>query len=143
VRATSFLLKKKVQKLRVCNNCWQAPTIGDVDGDGRTDVVVPTVSGNVYVLSGKDGSFVRPFPFRTNGRIMSRVLLVDLSRRGDKSKGLTLAVPSFDGYLYLVEGSTGCADVVDIGETSCELTNLPFIHSVQFHVYVCAFICSL
>jgi hypothetical protein len=106
-------------------------------------VVVPTVSGIVYVLSGKDGSFVCPFPFRTNGRIMSRALLVDLSRRGDKSKGLTLVVPSFNGYLYLVERSTGCADVVDIGKTLCELTNLSFIVSVQFHVYVCALICGL
>lgn len=125
-----FFKKKRVQKLRVCNNWWQAPTIGDVDGDGHTDVVVPTVSGNVYVLSGKDGSFIHPFPFRTNGRIMSRVLLVDLASRGSKSRGLTFVVPSFDGYLYLVEGSTGCADVVDIGETSFVLTNLPFIHSI-------------
>ncbi|KAJ4761384.1 hypothetical protein LUZ62_071759 [Rhynchospora pubera] len=109
---------EEIWEVHVKSSIPQAPTIGDVDGDGCTDVVVPTVSGNVYVLSGKDGSFVRPFPFRTNGRIMSRVLLVDLARRGDKSRGLTLVIPSFDGYLYLVEGSTGCADVVDIGETS-------------------------
>lgn len=105
-----------------------------MNGDGHTDVIVPTVSGNVYVLSGKDGSFVKPFPFRTNGRIMSRVLLVDLAKRGEKSRGLTLVVPSFDGYLYLVEGSTGCADVVDIGETSCVLT-IPFIFFLLFRLF--------
>lgn len=98
--------------------CPQGPTIGDVDGDGRTDVVVPTVSGNIYVLSGKDGSIVRPYPYRTHGRIMSQVLLVDLSKKGEKKKGLTLATTSFDGYLYLIDGPTACADVVDIGETS-------------------------
>ncbi|KAJ6829401.1 protein DEFECTIVE IN EXINE FORMATION 1 [Iris pallida] len=96
----------------------QGPTVGDVDGDGRTDVVVPTVSGNIYVLSGRDGSFVRPFPYRTHGRLMSPVLLVDLSRREEKMKGLTLVTTSFDGYMYLIDGSTACADVVDIGETS-------------------------
>lgn len=96
----------------------QGPTIGDVDGDGRTDVVVPTLSGNIYVLSGKDGSIVRPYPYRTHGRVMSQVLLVDLSKKGEKKKGLTLVTTSFDGYLYLIDGPTACADVVDIGETS-------------------------
>ncbi|KAF8402711.1 hypothetical protein HHK36_010799 [Tetracentron sinense] len=96
----------------------QGPTIGDVDGDGHTDVVVPTLSGNIYVLNGKDGSYVRPYPYRTHGRVMNQVLLVDLSKRGEKQKGLTLITTSFDGYLYLIDGPTGCADVVDIGETS-------------------------
>uniref|UniRef100_J3LUC1 DEX1 C-terminal domain-containing protein n=2 Tax=Oryza brachyantha TaxID=4533 RepID=J3LUC1_ORYBR len=96
----------------------QRPTVGDVNGDGHTDVVVPTVSGKIYVLSGKDGSAIHPFPYRTYGRIMSPVLLLDMSKRDEKSKGLTLATTSFDGYLYLIEGSSGCADVVDIGETS-------------------------
>uniref|UniRef100_A0A2P2JQE4 Uncharacterized protein LOC105116623 isoform X1 n=2 Tax=Rhizophora mucronata TaxID=61149 RepID=A0A2P2JQE4_RHIMU len=96
----------------------QGPTVGDVDGDGHTDVVVPTISGNIYVLSGKDGSFVRPYPYRTHGRVMNQVLLVDLSKRGEKGGGLTLVTTSFDGYLYLIDGPTSCADVVDIGETS-------------------------
>lgn len=96
----------------------QGPSIGDVDGDGHTDVVVPTLSGNIYVLSGKDGSKVRPYPYRTHGRVMNQVLLVDLTKRGEKSKGLTIVTTSFDGYLYLIDGPTSCADVVDIGETS-------------------------
>ncbi|ONI03632.1 hypothetical protein PRUPE_6G270500 [Prunus persica] len=96
----------------------QGPTIGDVDGDGHTDVVVPTLSGNIYVLSGKDGSIVRPYPYRTHGRVMNQVLLVDLSKKGEKKKGLTLVTTSFDGYLYIIDGPTSCTDVVDIGETS-------------------------
>ncbi|XP_073063024.1 protein DEFECTIVE IN EXINE FORMATION 1-like isoform X2 [Primulina eburnea] len=96
----------------------QGPSIGDVDGDGHTDVVVPTLSGNIYVLSGNDGSIVRPYPYRTHGRVMNQVLLVDLSKRGEKKKGLTIVSTSFDGYLYLIDGPTSCADVVDIGETS-------------------------
>lgn len=96
----------------------QGPTIGDVDGDGHTDVVIPTLSGNIYVLSGKDGSYVRPYPYRTHGRVVNPVLLVDLQKHGEKKKGLTLVTTSFDGYLYLIDGPTSCADVVDIGETS-------------------------
>lgn len=80
--------------------------------------MVPTISGNIYVLSGKDGSYVRPYPYRTQGRVMSRVLLVNMNKRGEKKKGLTLVTTSFDGYLYLIDGATSCVDVVDIGETS-------------------------
>ncbi|KAG2690779.1 hypothetical protein I3760_09G205200 [Carya illinoinensis] len=96
----------------------QRPTVGDVDGDGHTDVVVPTASGNIYVLRGKDGLIIHPYPYRTHGRVMNQVLLVDLNKRGEKKKGLTLVTTSFDGYLYLIDGPTLCADVVDIGETS-------------------------
>lgn len=49
---------------------------------------------------------------------MNQILLVDLNKRNEKLKGLTLVTTSFDGYLYLIDGSTACADVVDIGETS-------------------------
>ncbi|GLT37568.1 hypothetical protein SLA2020_118790 [Shorea laevis] len=96
----------------------QGPAVGDVDGDGHTDLVIPTLSGNIYVLSGRDGSIVRPYPYRTHGRIMNQVLLVNLNKREEKRKGLTIVTTSFDGYLYLIDGPTSCADVVDIGETS-------------------------
>ena len=55
---------------------------------------------------------------------MSPVLLLDMSKHGENAKGLTLATTSFDGYLYLIEGSSGCADVVDIGETSYAISSL-------------------
>ncbi|CAI9098388.1 OLC1v1035025C1 [Oldenlandia corymbosa var. corymbosa] len=109
---------KEIWEQHVKSLIPQGPSVGDVDGDGHTDVVVPTISGNIYVLSGKDGSFVRPYPYRTHGRVMSQLLLVDLSKRREKSKGLTIVATSFDGYLYLIDGPTSCADVVDIGETS-------------------------
>ncbi|XP_073281689.1 protein DEFECTIVE IN EXINE FORMATION 1-like isoform X1 [Primulina huaijiensis] len=109
---------KEIWETHVKSLVPQGPSIGDVDGDGHTDIVVPTLSGNIYVLSGKDGSIVRPYPYRTHGRVMNQVLLVDLSKRGEKKKGLTIVSTSFDGYLYLIDGPTSCADVVDIGETS-------------------------
>ncbi|KAI3474425.1 hypothetical protein Pfo_029286 [Paulownia fortunei] len=109
---------KEIWETHVKSLVPQGPSIGDVDGDGHTDVVVPTLSGNIYVLSGKDGSIVRPYPYRTHGRVMNQILLVDLSKRGEKRKGLTIVSTSFDGYLYLIDGPTSCADVVDIGETS-------------------------
>ncbi|KAL9263582.1 DEFECTIVE IN EXINE FORMATION 1-like protein [Drosera capensis] len=109
---------KEIWETHVKSLVPQGPTVGDVDGDGHTDVVVSTLSGNIYVLSGKDGSIVRPYPYRTHGRVMSSVLLVDMSKHGEKKKGLALVITSFDGYLYLIDGPSSCADVVDIGETS-------------------------
>ncbi|KAI5081941.1 hypothetical protein GOP47_0001684 [Adiantum capillus-veneris] len=96
----------------------QGPTVGDIDGDGTIDIVVPTVSGNIYVLNGKSGAMVKPYPFRTHGRVMAPVLLVDLGRLDAEKRSLTLVVTSFDGYLYLIDGATSCADVIDVGETS-------------------------
>lgn len=109
---------KEIWETHVKSLIPQGPVVGDVDGDGHTDIVVPTISGNIYVLSGRDGKHVRPYPYRTHGRVMNQVLLVDLSKRGEKKKGLTIVTTSFDGYLYLIDGPTSCADVVDIGETS-------------------------
>ena len=94
----------------VANN----PTVGDVNGDGATEVVVGTGSGTIFALDGATGRVV--LSYQTNAMIMSSVLLAKLD---DSAKpGLHLVTMSFDGFLYLVDGTTGCADVVDIGETS-------------------------
>ncbi|CAI7844543.1 unnamed protein product, partial [Closterium sp. NIES-54] len=86
-----------------------------------SSIPLPSPS-NPYVSPGKD---VGGFPFRTHGRIMAPILLVDLHKHaGGKgqhagaSAGLHLVVVSFDGFLYAVDGRTGCADTFDIGETS-------------------------
>lgn len=109
---------KNVWEVHLKSLIAQGPTVGDINGDGLIEVVVPTVSGNIYVLNGKNGEIVRPYPFRTHGRVMAPVLLVDLGRQDAERKSLSLVVTSFDGYLYLIDGATSCADVVDVGETS-------------------------
>lgn len=86
------------------------------------------MSGNIYVLDGRDGLLVRPFPYRTHGRVMNQVLLVDFNKRNEEKKGLTLVTTSFDGYLYLIDGPTACADVVDIGETSYAISYTTYIY---------------
>ena len=97
----------------------QGATVGDVNGDGRTEVVITSTGGHIWVLDGRTGKDVGGFPFRTHGRVMVPALLVDLTPgRGSGRKGLHIVVLSFDGYLYIVDGRTGCADAIDVGETS-------------------------
>ncbi|DBA92804.1 TPA: hypothetical protein ACH3X1_002991 [Trebouxia sp. C0004] len=92
----------------------QAVTFGDVNGDGVLEVVFGTTSGYLYAISGKTGLDIPNFPFRTHGRIAASVLITQLSQ------GLSqqLVVMSFDGHLYMVDGISGCADTIDIGEQS-------------------------
>lgn len=72
-----------------------------MDGDGHIVVVVPTLSGNIFALRGKDGSVIHPYPYITHGRVMNRILLVDLTKIGEKKKGVTMVATSSDGYMYL------------------------------------------
>ncbi|KAL0053870.1 hypothetical protein WJX82_000436 [Trebouxia sp. C0006] len=92
----------------------QAVTFGDVNGDGELEVVFGTTSGYLYAISGKTGLDIPNFPFKTHGRIAASVLITQLSQ------GLSqqLVVMSFDGHLYMVDGISGCADTMDIGEQS-------------------------
>ncbi|CAL8462321.1 g1854 [Coccomyxa elongata] len=93
----------------------QAPTLGDINGDGVLEVVFATASGAVHALSGISGRDVAPFPFRTRGRITAPVLL---TRLRDAGRALHAVVQSYDGHLYAIDGITGCADTVDVGETA-------------------------
>ncbi len=43
-------------------------------------------------------------------------LALSVRRNIQKSRGLHLVVPSFDGYLYIIDGIQGCAERVDVGQ---------------------------
>jgi len=109
-----ILWEKHLQSAILAN-----PTLGDVDGDHFLEVVVGTSSGAIHVLSAETGEEKYPFPFYTGGRILAPIALGRV--RKATSESLSLVATSFDGFLYIIDGKTGCRDVIDVGETSYSL----------------------
>ncbi|CAM9587582.1 unnamed protein product, partial [Discosporangium mesarthrocarpum] len=132
------------------------PMLGDIDGDGSLDVVVGVgvtildregqdeqqgQEGHVHAVSGGFGLDLPFFPVRLHnkGGLSAPALLVNLhewtaglggaldytnlpSRAfgrvtlGGKGSGLHLVLPSRDGHIFVIEGSTGCVNKIDVGE---------------------------
>ena len=60
---------------------YGSPTVVDLDGDGRSEVVVGTAMGLLYVLDGDTGFVRRHFPMQF-GPIESQIAVVDLTGDG-------------------------------------------------------------
>ncbi|KAH9599327.1 hypothetical protein LSM04_006011 [Trypanosoma melophagium] len=97
-------------------------TFGDIDGDGNLDLAFGTSSGLIYAVRGSDGTALPNFPLSAEGPIVAPPLPVNLNKTTvgmkENEKGLHLVVPSHDGVLYIVSGTTGCVDGIDINEKS-------------------------
>lgn len=164
-----------------------SPTVGDVNGDGHLDIVVVATSetgSHLWAVNGATGVVLDGYPIALpkGGSASSPVILVDLHdytgilkksptffadpalpvwlqrtnghepapspsldinldklNKGDKSKsntekfnhkhnkGLHLLVPSFDGHIYVIDGSKGCAERIDIGE---HIYSVPLVDDV-------------
>jgi len=102
-------------KTRISGLSNQNPSIGDINGDGILDVVVGTTEGHIFAVNGRDGSTFPIFPIKLRGRLQSPPLLVKLNQA---SNSLHIVVSAYDGHLYLIDGSSGCFEKIDIGESS-------------------------
>ena len=125
-----------VWEVQTSGLCAQGVTLtSSIRRDGSVQVIVPTVAGVVHVLEGRTGAEIAPFPLRTDGRILSAVLVINLQLRPSASaeekavEGRTgaaavataewaphLVFASFDGHMYVVNARTGCFSRVDVGE---------------------------
>jgi len=99
----------------------QAPAIGDVDGDGKPDVVFGLANSPfLWALDADTGKPLDKFPIRIGDRVIAPVTLVDLSpstkkQKQARSERLSIVFPAFDGFLYVVDGATGCTSKFDLG----------------------------
>jgi hypothetical protein len=94
----------------------QGGVAGDIDGDGLLEIVFGTVDGRVHAIKGTDGSPVANFPFQTGHRVQAPVTIAPLNPHTPNVQHIL--VMSFDGFLYVIDGKSGCAHTVDIGEHS-------------------------
>lgn len=69
---------KVLWRVDVSEPITQRVSFGDIDHDGRLDVVFSTLAGTVWALSGVDGQPLPSFPIKTGGRIVAPITLVNL-----------------------------------------------------------------
>ena len=78
-----------------------SPTLGDIDGDGKLEVVVGSDDNYVYALNGESGTLL--WRYYTGGDIESSPALGDIDGDGK----LEVVVGSLDNYVYAINGEDG------------------------------------
>ncbi len=91
----SLIWKKRVRSL------IKSMSLGDLDGDGFSDVVVGSEGGYVYALSGRSGSIL--WKFSTGKKVWSSPAMGDLDGDGV----LDVVVGSDDDFVYAISGKDG------------------------------------
>eukprot|EP00879_Flechtneria_rotunda_P003998 GHRR01004239.1.p1 GENE.GHRR01004239.1~~GHRR01004239.1.p1 ORF type:complete len:449 (+),score=111.00 GHRR01004239.1:366-1712(+) len=106
---------KEIWERHIKSMVTQGAIAGDVNGDGLLEIVFGTADGRVHAVRGTDGNSISHFPFQTAGRIQAPATMTNLVKSANHQH---ILIMSFDGFLYLIDGSSGCAHTVDIGEAS-------------------------
>jgi len=75
-----------------------SPALGDIDGDGKLEIVVGSNDDKLYALNGEDGSVL--WSYTTGGDIVSSPALGDIDGDGK----LEIVVGSNDDKLYALNG---------------------------------------
>lgn len=107
-------------------------SFADINADGVLDVVVGTITGQLWAWAGNTGQLLPNFPVKLAGRVLGQPLLLPWPAESKRSRRATATTPTerqpntghvivvhaSDGVLYLVDGTSGCADRVDMGSSS-------------------------
>jgi len=113
---------KELWAVGLMGSAAQVPVMGDINGDGIMELVVGTNKGFVHAVRTDTGNEIPHFPLKTDGPIYASALLIDLSPQAPKLRrgleSLDVVVPSFDGFVYIINGKSGCTHKIDIGEKS-------------------------
>ncbi len=80
-----------------------SPALGDLNGDGFIDMVVPDISGAVFALDGRQGGLIWNSEYKTGGPIQNACLLVDIN---EKDGTLDVLVPTETKGLLAIDGGT-------------------------------------
>ena len=77
-----------------------SPAIGDVNGDGRKEVVIGSGTGELYVFTGS-GSIATGFPIDLGSSVISSPVLANI----DSDSALEIIIGTTDGKLYAYNGN--------------------------------------
>jgi len=102
---------------------YASPTVADLDGDGRNEVVVGTSLGLLYLLDGESGFTKRFFPLQFHS-IQAQVAVADVTGGED----LEIIVADMGGTLAVV---TGSGDVLWDVQLSGKLPFTPTVGDVD------------
>ena len=104
---------RQVWEVQTSGPCVSGITLASLRGNGTVQVVVPTTTGTVHVLEGRNGQEKKPFPLRTGAKVLAPVLIANLvdapfiehpGYQPAASGGISphLIFPHTDGFLYVV-----------------------------------------
>jgi hypothetical protein len=65
--------------------------------------------------NGKDGVVMSGYPVKVHARVDSQLLLLRTSAR---DRSLTVIFTCGDGYLYMLDGASGCVEKMDLQQIS-------------------------
>ncbi len=93
-------------------------SIADVNQDGTLDVVLATDAGFVWAVNGNTGKLLENFPVKMKGRARSQPLITEIGPPvGPTRVSIAIVLHASDGFVYVISAN-GCADKIDIGESS-------------------------
>jgi hypothetical protein len=106
-------------------NVTASPALGDIDNDGRMEVVVGSRNGILYAYN-SDGSSVNGWPVIVRGYIHSSAALADI----DGDSRIEIVIGSGDGYLYVFEGDGTTTDGWPV-YVSSEIVSSPAVGDID------------
>ncbi len=92
---------REIWKFRTGDFIYSSPAVGDIDGDGKLEVVFGSGDTYIYALNGEDGSLL--WKFKTGNKVWSSPALGDIDGDGKPE----VVFGSEDNYLYVLNGEDG------------------------------------
>ena len=100
-----------------------SPSIGDIDKDGKPEIVIGSCDHKIYALNGEDGSVL--WSYKTGDKILSSPAIADIDNDGK----LEVVIGSNDDKIYALNGENG--SILWSYKTGGDVTSSPAIGDID------------